>query len=453
MKDRLIEIYEAAYQNAEDPWSYWSSEYEIRKYYQQVGIISQFCKPSEILEIGCSTGAHTRIFNETFPNAKITGVDISTTAIERAKNNVPPNGRVSFFNEDIFVYANRLTENSLDLIVWSEAFEDLHGHTTIEGFSKLCMQLNNALKPNGILCISHITPRPLAFPPVDAYKKNVEVFHCLLRDYFRDTLLLSDSAQKSETDRKYSYTVQIYSPKLLKQAGNTATDAISIDLLDIVIPARDEAQTIGKIVSTFKENPLVDKIIVVDNASVDDTRKVAESAGATVIECRERGYGRAVKKGVMSSTAKWIFKIDADIENPNADWLSQLVSTAIRERSELVKGCWPPSIGDPDRVTNFTAKPALRILFPEIASLKSPLSGVYLFNRTAVNISHLPNGFAFDVAMLTDLLRDGYRIAEAEIETVLHATVDNGKRTYEHYHRMSDEVLRYLIEAGFERFQ
>jgi SAM-dependent methyltransferase len=450
MESYLKSLYEQEYRSQDDPWNYWTSEYEIRKYHQQIGLSRQFCNPKSILEIGCSTGAHTALINQAFPEARITGVDISSAAISRARQNVTGHN-VYFICDDIFLFAEKLRENSFDLMFWSEAFDDLHDHVSIARFSELARRLSLALCPYGILCISHIHPRPLSFDPMDAGRKNVEVFHTLLRDYLSETLVTRGFAPKSETNKTYFYDLRIYRPKHLQAATSGAV--VSVDRPDVIIPARDEAQTIAHVIATLRKSPDIGRIIVVDNGSVDNTRGVAQEAGATVVDCPERGYGRAVKQGVRAATSRWVFKLDADIENPNVQWPRIFTTAAQEKQVSLVKGCWIPSLEDPDRVTNFTAKPAFRIFFPELAKLRSPLSGVFLFDREAINVEELPNNFSFDVAMMIKALTSGQRFCEAEIETVRHATIANSKRTYEHYFRMSDELMRYIVEAGLEFIQ
>ena len=167
----------------------------------------------------------------------------------------------------------------------------------------------------------------------------------------------------------------------------------------------------------------------------------------------ERGYGRAVKKGLQECENQWVLKLDADIENSQSSWVEMLIDYAVREKSQLVKTCWAASIKDPERVTNFTVKPALRIFFPELLFLGSPISGIYLFDRYAFDFDQLPNGFPFDVAMLISALNQAIKIGQVEIESIQHATIANGKRTYQYYFNMSDELLGYIVETGLERLQ
>jgi len=452
MRDELKEKYESFYRDRADPWDYWKSDYEIRKYHEQISLVAQYGTPKRILEIACSTGAHTRLIHEAFPNAVIAAVDISSIAIARASENVDAPGKVNFHATDIFTFAKTLEPRSIDAIFWSEAFDFLHEHCTIAAFSRLARQLNISSTSRGILCVSHIVPNPLSYPPIDAGQKNVRVFHDLIGDYFRPAISASNTLRKSEVDQTYRYDVKLYRPRLLDVSRKERAQ-IRIDQVDVVIPARDEVNTVGDVVSKIRRSPRVGRVIVIDNGSVDGTSEAATTAGACVVSCPERGYGRAVKRGVKESDCQWILKLDADIENVEADWVELLIDCATRERSRLVKTCWPASIEDPERVTNFTAKPALKIFFPELLFLRSPLSGIYLFDKHVFDICQLPNGFPFDVAMLIGALNSSLKISQVEIKSIRHATIANGKRTYQYYFNMSEELLSYLVEEGIERFQ
>jgi SAM-dependent methyltransferase len=448
LKDR----FESFYCERVDPWDYWSSEYEIRKYHEQISLVAQFGAPGRVLEIACSTGAHTKLILEAFSQATITAVDISSTAVARAARNVIAPGRVSFHAADIFSFAETLEPHSFDAIFWSEAFDYLHEHCTIAEFSRLVRRLNMSLAPAGVLCVSHAVPSPLSYPAADAGQKNVRVFHELIRDYFRPALAASNTLRKAEIDRTYCYEIRLYRPRLLGSDGE-GREEVCIEQVDVIVPARDEVGTVAEVVAGVRQSPRVGRVIVVDNGSVDGTAEAAFSAGAFIVRCPERGYGRAVKRGLQESGSRWVLKLDADIENFEVGWVELLIERATREKSRLVKTYWPATVEDPERVTNFTVKPAFRIFFPELLHLHTPLSGIYLFDKSAFDFRQLPNGFAFDVALLISALKGAQKISQVEIESVRHATIDNGKRTYQYYFNMSDELLSYIVEAGLERFQ
>lgn len=66
----------------------------------------------------------------------------------------------------------------------------------------------------------------------------------------------------------------------------------------IIMPARNEAQTIGTVISQLKELVPEADILVVNDASTDNTAEVAARAGAKVITLPiNLGYGGAVQTG------------------------------------------------------------------------------------------------------------------------------------------------------------
>lgn len=67
--------------------------------------------------------------------------------------------------------------------------------------------------------------------------------------------------------------------------------------IDVIIPAYNEEGSIGLVVRDIPKS-LVREIVVVNNASSDNTREVAAKAGATVIDQPKMGYGNACLKGL-----------------------------------------------------------------------------------------------------------------------------------------------------------
>lgn len=80
-----------------------------------------------------------------------------------------------------------------------------------------------------------------------------------------------------------------------------------------VIPARDEAATVGEVVDAARDASLVDQIVVVDNGSADDTALVARQHGAEVVDAPAGGKGEAMRAGVDATAAELIVFLDADL--------------------------------------------------------------------------------------------------------------------------------------------
>lgn len=82
----------------------------------------------------------------------------------------------------------------------------------------------------------------------------------------------------------------------------------------VIIPARNEAHQIARVVGSFPRNP----VIVVDDASTDGTAEAAVKAGAFVVKApqlrskKQKGKPNACAKGAESTQADWLLFVDAD---------------------------------------------------------------------------------------------------------------------------------------------
>jgi glycosyltransferase involved in cell wall biosynthesis len=80
----------------------------------------------------------------------------------------------------------------------------------------------------------------------------------------------------------------------------------------VIIPALNEADCIGDVVEQALAQP-VDRVIVVDNGSTDDTANAAQQAGAEVVREPRRGYGYACAAGVaITRDADVLVFLDGD---------------------------------------------------------------------------------------------------------------------------------------------
>lgn len=71
----------------------------------------------------------------------------------------------------------------------------------------------------------------------------------------------------------------------------------------VIIPAFNEARSIGLVVNDLPRD-LIEEVVVVNNASTDETEANARKAGATVVRENRRGYGWACLKGIEYAQSK-----------------------------------------------------------------------------------------------------------------------------------------------------
>jgi len=82
------------------------------------------------------------------------------------------------------------------------------------------------------------------------------------------------------------------------------------------MPCLNEAATVGRCVEKargFLERAGIDgEVLVADNGSSDESRRLATQAGARVIAAAERGYGAALSAGIAAARGRYVIMGDAD---------------------------------------------------------------------------------------------------------------------------------------------
>lgn len=112
-------------------------------------------------------------------------------------------------------------------------------------------------------------------------------------------------------------------------------------VIKAVIPAFNEENGIGSVIIEIPDG-LVDEVVVVNNASTDQTEKVARQSGATVLVENRMGYGRACLKGIQYISEQEVKPdivvfIDADYSDYPEE-MPLLVDPILNEGFDLVIG-------------------------------------------------------------------------------------------------------------------
>jgi glycosyltransferase involved in cell wall biosynthesis len=88
-------------------------------------------------------------------------------------------------------------------------------------------------------------------------------------------------------------------------------------LLSVVIPCLNEEENIEECVRTalavLEQKGIDGEVLVVDNASEDDSAALAAAAGARVVSEPRRGYGSAYLAGFAAARGRYIVMADADL--------------------------------------------------------------------------------------------------------------------------------------------
>jgi glucosyl-3-phosphoglycerate synthase len=195
--------------------------------------------------------------------------------------------------------------------------------------------------------------------------------------------------------------------------------------ISVVLPARNEAGTVGLIVDELRREliervPLIDELVVMDSGSVDETAVVAAEAGARVVRQSEvlaplvdrPGKGEALWKSLYVTRGDVVVFIDADLEQFDPQFAVGLMGPLLADPTvQFVKAFYdrPLQAGQTilpaggGRVTELMARPLLNLHWPRLAGFVQPLAGEYAGRRSLLERIPFMSGYGVEIAMLVDV--------------------------------------------------
>jgi glycosyltransferase involved in cell wall biosynthesis len=184
----------------------------------------------------------------------------------------------------------------------------------------------------------------------------------------------------------------------------------------IVVPAFNEGEGIGAVVSALRAAAPWHEVLVVDDGSTDGTGEAAARAGARVVRHPyNKGNGASIKTAIRSATADYILIVDGDGQHRPED--------AARLAARL--GDFDLVIGARDPQTQATAGRrignavlnwlASYLTERPIPDLTSGFRGARR-DHLAEFIHMLPNGFSTPTTTTLAFIKAGYNVAFEPIE-------------------------------------
>lgn len=189
--------------------------------------------------------------------------------------------------------------------------------------------------------------------------------------------------------------------------------------LSIVIPARNEQETLPLVLADLNETLKTLRgyeveVICVDDHSTDRTAEIAQSFGAKVIRNTGKGgKGMALRAGFAAAQGDIIAMMDADYSHRPEDL--PLFLDALKERVGLVIGS--RVVGGSEEYTHIRA---LGNVFLSTALglctgryLSDALNGFKVFRREVfTDFVYTSRTFEIEIEIIANALRRGYRIVE-----------------------------------------
>lgn len=186
--------------------------------------------------------------------------------------------------------------------------------------------------------------------------------------------------------------------------------------VSVIIPAKNEAATIGLVVEGLFKLPLDLEVIVVDDGSDDGTGDLAMEQGAIVLSnLYSKGNGAAIKSGTRKAKGQILVFMDADGQHNPQDVPALLEE--LEKGSDMVVGArdWTSQANVGRGLAN--------IIYNRLASymtghkIRDLTSGFRVVRAEVFRkfLHLLPNGFSYPTTSTMALFRDGYSVSYKSI--------------------------------------
>jgi len=225
------------------------------------------------------------------------------------------------------------------------------------------------------------------------------------------------------------------------------------DGVAVVIPARDEADRIQATVTAAAGIPGVALVIVVDDGSGDATAAVAQRAGAVVTRHgRNRGKGAAMETGAEAARVidqrehrdrpRHLLFLDADLADTAAR-AGPLIDPVLAGKADMTIAVFSTTVklGGHGLVVGMSGAGIHRATGWRPAQ---PLNGQRCLTRAAFEAARpIARGWGAETGLTIDLLRQGFRVTEVEVELAHRATGTGMQAQLHRAHQLTD-VARAL---------
>jgi glucosyl-3-phosphoglycerate synthase len=239
-----------------------------------------------------------------------------------------------------------------------------------------------------------------------------------------------DPTARTWFSRRSSHAADWPVPRLLDNKGETR--------VSVVLPALNEAATVGRIVARIRRDlvdrlALVDELMVVDSGSTDSTVDVARSAGAEVVRREDvlpefairPGKGEVLWRSLAATTGGVVVFVDSDLSDFTSTFVTGLLGPLLCDPSvQFVKATYDRALQSGEtvlptgggRVTELVARPLIGLHWPELSGFVQPLGGEYAARRALLESLPFASGYGVEFGLLVDTYRSVGLDAMAQVD-------------------------------------
>ena len=200
------------------------------------------------------------------------------------------------------------------------------------------------------------------------------------------------------------------------------SDKNSTPTIDVIIPAFNEEKSISLVLDDIPKN-LVNEVIVVNNASTDNTMDTARKGGATVLTEKRQGYGYACLKGIdylkkRSQPPDIVVFIDADYSDYPEE-MPKVVRPIIADDYDMVIGSRARGEREPGSMMpqqifgNWLATWLIKIIYNVTFTDLGPFRAIKFDKLLAINMQD--QTFGWTVEMQVKAIKNRLRYTEVPV--------------------------------------
>ncbi len=188
----------------------------------------------------------------------------------------------------------------------------------------------------------------------------------------------------------------------------------------VLIPCYNESKTIKQVVESYRKALPEAAIYVYDNNSTDDSRALAEAAGAIVRDEYRQGKGNVIRSMFRAIDAKCYLMVDGD-DTYSADDAEKMCSYVLDGRADMVIGDRLSStyFSENKRPFHNSGNRLVRFLINKLfhSNIKDVMTGYRAFSREFVkSFPVLSKGFEIETEMTIHAVDKNFKLVEIPID-------------------------------------
>lgn len=221
--------------------------------------------------------------------------------------------------------------------------------------------------------------------------------------------------------------------------------------ITVLLPAFNEGDRIEDTILSLKKSNYIDRIVVIDDGSIDETFAVAKKAGAEVYALeKNRGKGFAMNFGIKKiiEDSSIVIFLDADTGNTAIEG-DKLIEPLLKDEADvtIAKFPAPKKKGGFGLVKNL-AKYGVKMYTGQ--EMVTVLSGQRAFKSQVLEkLGPFSSGYGVEVGMTIDILNLGFKIKEVDV-VMTHRETGRDIKGFIHRGRQFYHILLTLFRKSKE---